>query len=126
MEVSRHRRRHHAICVEAVVFRHWTKIPKSTKALLQKKKSWKIVEWPSQSPGLTSVENLWFDLKKTVSELEAFARQERANMSLDAARSQVQQKVMKTLVVKRLYNCESTVFIKSCILCWIWKNHSKH
>lgn len=37
----------------------------STKAWLQKK-SWKILQWPSQSADLKLTEHLWWDLKKVV------------------------------------------------------------
>uniref|UniRef100_A0A3B4ZPX8 Tc1-like transposase DDE domain-containing protein n=1 Tax=Stegastes partitus TaxID=144197 RepID=A0A3B4ZPX8_9TELE len=60
---------------------------KSTMAWLQTK-GWKILEWPSQSPDLNPIENLWWDLKKAVaarkpkniSELEAFAHEEWAKI----------------------------------------------
>ena len=60
---------------------------KSTKAWFQKK-SWKLIEWPSQSPDLNPTEHLWWDLKKVVvpskpkniSELMAFAHDEWAKM----------------------------------------------
>jgi len=55
----------------------------STKAWLQKK-SWKILQWPSQSHDLNPIENLWWDLKvvvpankpKNITGLEAIAHEE--------------------------------------------------
>ena len=62
-------------------------ISKSTKAWFQKK-SWKTLEWPSQSPDLNPIESLWWDWKKAVavckpkniSELKAFAHEEWAKI----------------------------------------------
>ncbi|KAF7646787.1 hypothetical protein LDENG_00182360 [Lucifuga dentata] len=56
--------------------------------LEEEKKSWKILEWPSQSPVLNPIENLWWDLKKAaaarkpknINELEAIAREEWAKI----------------------------------------------
>uniref|UniRef100_A0A8C5PIU7 Transposase n=1 Tax=Leptobrachium leishanense TaxID=445787 RepID=A0A8C5PIU7_9ANUR len=60
---------------------------KSTRAWLQIK-GWNILEWPSQSPDLNPIENLWWNLKKAVAvrkpknvtELEAFAHDEWAKI----------------------------------------------
>jgi len=81
--------------------RHWTfqqdNNPKhtsnSSKTWLQKK-SWKILQWPSQSPDLNPIENLWWDLKEAVAahkpknttELEAIAHDECARFLRSAAR----------------------------------------
>ncbi|KAI4871408.1 hypothetical protein NFI96_000872 [Prochilodus magdalenae] len=64
---------------------------KSTRAWLNMK-GWNILEWPSQSPDLNPIENLWWDLKKAVAvrkpknvtELEAFAHEEWAKIPIDA------------------------------------------
>lgn len=69
---------------------------KSTTAWLQKK-GWKILEWPSQSPDLNPIENLWWDLKKAVAarkpknvnELEAFAHEEWAKIPVDRCKKLV-------------------------------------
>ncbi|KAI4887171.1 hypothetical protein NFI96_004172 [Prochilodus magdalenae] len=63
--------------------------PKSTRAWLNMK-GWNILEWPSQSPDLNPIENLWWDLKKAVTvrkpknvtELEAFAHEEWAKIPI--------------------------------------------
>ncbi|KAI4897396.1 hypothetical protein NFI96_007157 [Prochilodus magdalenae] len=65
---------------------------KSTRAWLNMK-GWNILEWPSQSPDLNPIENLWWDLKKAVAvrkpknvtELEAFAHEEWAKIPIDVA-----------------------------------------
>uniref|UniRef100_A0A8C5QEC7 Transposase n=1 Tax=Leptobrachium leishanense TaxID=445787 RepID=A0A8C5QEC7_9ANUR len=69
---------------------------KSTRAWLQFK-GWNILEWPSQSPDLNPIENLWWDLKKAVAvrkpknvtELEAFAHDEWAKIPVDRCKTLV-------------------------------------
>uniref|UniRef100_A0A8C5R501 Transposase n=1 Tax=Leptobrachium leishanense TaxID=445787 RepID=A0A8C5R501_9ANUR len=69
---------------------------KSTRAWLQIK-GWNILEWPSQSPDLNPIENLWWDLKKAVAlrkpknvtELEAFAHDEWAKIPVDRCKTLV-------------------------------------
>ena len=69
---------------------------KSTRAWLQIK-GWNILKWPSQSPDLNPIENLWWDLKKAVAarkpknvtELEAFAHEEWAKIPVDRCKTLV-------------------------------------
>lgn len=61
---------------------------KSTKEWLKRKK-WKVLEWPSQSPDLNPIEMLWGDLKRAVharnpsniAQLKEFCMEEWANIS---------------------------------------------
>lgn len=85
---------------------------KSTREWL-KKKGWNILEWPSQSPDLNPIENLWWDLKKAVAarkpknltELEAFAREEWAKIPVDHC---------KTLVSSYTSRLEAVITAKGC------------
>ncbi|KAI4900273.1 hypothetical protein NFI96_023147 [Prochilodus magdalenae] len=69
---------------------------KSTRAWLNMK-GWNILEWPSQSPDLNPIENLWWDLKKAVpvrkpknvTELEAFAHEEWAKIPIGRCKTLV-------------------------------------
>lgn len=69
---------------------------KSTKAWLGKR-CWSILEWPSQSPDLNPIENLWWDLKKAVAarkpsnitELQTFAREEWAKIPIERCKKLV-------------------------------------
>ncbi|KAI4876531.1 hypothetical protein NFI96_000478, partial [Prochilodus magdalenae] len=69
---------------------------KSTRAWLNMK-GWNILEWPSQSPDLNPIENLWWDLKKAVAvrkpknvtELEAFAHEEWAKIPIGRCKTLV-------------------------------------
>uniref|UniRef100_A0A8C5QS12 Transposase n=1 Tax=Leptobrachium leishanense TaxID=445787 RepID=A0A8C5QS12_9ANUR len=85
---------------------------KSTRAWLQIK-GWNILEWPSQSPDLNPIENLWWDLKKAVAvrkpknvtELEAFAHDERAKIPVDRC---------KTLVSSYASRLKAVITVKGC------------
>ena len=69
---------------------------KSTKEWLQKK-SWRVLDWPSQSPDLNPIENLWWDLKKAVAarrpknlgDLETIAHEEWAKIPTHRCQSLV-------------------------------------
>uniref|UniRef100_A0A8C5N0N9 Transposase n=1 Tax=Leptobrachium leishanense TaxID=445787 RepID=A0A8C5N0N9_9ANUR len=85
---------------------------KSTRAWLQIK-GWNILEWPSQSPDLNPIENLWWDLKKAVAvrkpknvtELEAFAHDEWAKIPVDRC---------KTLVSSYASCLKAVITVKGC------------
>uniref|UniRef100_A0A8C5M7V7 Transposase n=1 Tax=Leptobrachium leishanense TaxID=445787 RepID=A0A8C5M7V7_9ANUR len=85
---------------------------KSTRAWLQIK-GWNILEWPSQSPDLNPIENLWWDLKKAVAvrkpknvtELEAFAHDEWAKIPVDRC---------KTLVSSYASHLKAVITVKGC------------
>uniref|UniRef100_A0A8C5N259 Transposase n=1 Tax=Leptobrachium leishanense TaxID=445787 RepID=A0A8C5N259_9ANUR len=85
---------------------------KSTRAWLQIK-GWNILEWPSQSPDLNPIENLWWDLKKAVvvrkpknvTELEAFAHDEWAKIPVDRC---------KTLVLSYASRLKAVITVKGC------------
>ncbi|KAI4888034.1 hypothetical protein NFI96_008037 [Prochilodus magdalenae] len=72
---------------------------KSTRAWLNMK-GWNILEWPSQSPDLNPIENLWWDLKKAVAvrkpknvtELEAFAHEEWAKIPIGRCKTLCQHR----------------------------------
>lgn len=85
---------------------------KSTTAWL-KMKGWSVLEWPSQSPDLNPIENLWWDLKKAVAackpknvtELEAFALEEWAKIPISRC---------KTLVSSYASRLKDVVTRKGC------------
>uniref|UniRef100_A0A8C5MWR5 Tc1-like transposase DDE domain-containing protein n=1 Tax=Leptobrachium leishanense TaxID=445787 RepID=A0A8C5MWR5_9ANUR len=85
---------------------------KFTRAWLQIK-GWNILEWPSQSPDLNPIENLWWDLKKAVAvrkpknvtELEAFAHDEWAKIPVDRC---------KTLVSSYASRLKAVITVKGC------------
>uniref|UniRef100_A0A8C5Q6X8 Transposase n=1 Tax=Leptobrachium leishanense TaxID=445787 RepID=A0A8C5Q6X8_9ANUR len=87
---------------------------KSTRAWLQIK-GWNILEWPSQSPDLNPIENLWWDLKKAVAvrkpknvtELEAFAHDEWAKIPVDRC---------KTLVSSYASCLKAVITVKGCCI----------
>ncbi|KAI5624440.1 hypothetical protein C0J50_15962, partial [Silurus asotus] len=87
-------------------------ISKSTRAWLQIK-GWNILKWPSQSPDLNPIENLWWDLKKAVAvrkpknvtELEAFAHDEWAKIPVDRC---------KTLVSSYASSLKAVITVKGC------------
>uniref|UniRef100_A0A8C5Q5J6 Tc1-like transposase DDE domain-containing protein n=1 Tax=Leptobrachium leishanense TaxID=445787 RepID=A0A8C5Q5J6_9ANUR len=74
---------------------------------------WNILEWPSQSPDLNPIENLWWDLKKAVAvrkpknvtELEAFAHDEWAKIPVDRC---------KTLVSSYASRLKAVITVKGC------------
>uniref|UniRef100_A0A8C5LM47 Transposase Tc1-like domain-containing protein n=1 Tax=Leptobrachium leishanense TaxID=445787 RepID=A0A8C5LM47_9ANUR len=74
---------------------------------------WNILEWPSQSPDLNPIENLWWDLKKAVAvrkpknvtELEAFAHDEWAKIPVDRC---------KTLVSSYASSLKAVITVKGC------------
>uniref|UniRef100_A0A8C5R5K8 Tc1-like transposase DDE domain-containing protein n=1 Tax=Leptobrachium leishanense TaxID=445787 RepID=A0A8C5R5K8_9ANUR len=76
-------------------------------------KGWNILEWPSQSPDLNPIENLWWDLKKAVAvrkpknvtELEAFAHDEWAKIPVDR---------WKTLVSSYASHLKAVITVKGC------------
>uniref|UniRef100_A0A8C5MWS3 Transposase n=1 Tax=Leptobrachium leishanense TaxID=445787 RepID=A0A8C5MWS3_9ANUR len=76
-------------------------------------KGWNILEWPSQSPDLNPIENLWWDLKKAVAvrkpknvtELEAFAHDEWAKIPVDGC---------KTLVSSYASRLKAVITVKGC------------
>uniref|UniRef100_A0A8C5PAV5 Tc1-like transposase DDE domain-containing protein n=1 Tax=Leptobrachium leishanense TaxID=445787 RepID=A0A8C5PAV5_9ANUR len=76
-------------------------------------KGWNILEWPSQSPDLNPIENLWWDLKKAVAvrkpknvtELEAFAHDEWAKIPVDRC---------KTLVSSYASRLKAVITVKGC------------
>uniref|UniRef100_A0A8C5MZ74 Transposase Tc1-like domain-containing protein n=1 Tax=Leptobrachium leishanense TaxID=445787 RepID=A0A8C5MZ74_9ANUR len=76
-------------------------------------KGWNILEWPSQSPDLNPIENLWWDLKKAVAvrkpknvtELEALAHDEWAKIPVDRC---------KTLVSSYASRLKAVITVKGC------------
>uniref|UniRef100_A0A8C5MW04 Transposase n=1 Tax=Leptobrachium leishanense TaxID=445787 RepID=A0A8C5MW04_9ANUR len=76
-------------------------------------KGWNILEWPSQSPDLNPIENLWWDLKKAVAvhkpknvtELEAFAHDEWVKIPVDGC---------KTLVSSYASRLKAVITVKGC------------
>uniref|UniRef100_A0A8C5QI98 Tc1-like transposase DDE domain-containing protein n=1 Tax=Leptobrachium leishanense TaxID=445787 RepID=A0A8C5QI98_9ANUR len=85
---------------------------KSTRAWLQIKR-WNILEWPSQSPDLNPIENLWLELKKAVAvrkpknvtELEAFAHDEWAKIPVDRCKTLVSSYASRLKAVKTVKGC---------------------
>ena len=87
---------------------------KSTKAWLRNK-SWNVLEWPSQSPGLNLIENLRWNLKKAVAarkpsninELEAFAREEWAKIPIERCKKLVSTYLKRLLEVIKAQRCST-------------------